>query len=63
MTTFFWSAGHLGWFFFGAIVFSVVCLLVTDIAWRVMRTSSRRLLAIVGVVWVLGIAALVAGYR
>lgn len=62
MLSFFWSSGHLGWFFFAALVFTVVCLLVTDLVWRIIRTSTRKLLAAMALVWLLGIAALVTGW-
>lgn len=60
MTSFFWSAGHFGWFFFGIVVFSVLCLLATDIVWRVMPTSFRKLLSIAAIVWLVGVATLIA---
>lgn len=60
MTSFFWSAGHISWPFFGIVVFSVLCLLATDIVWREVPTSSRKLLSTVSIVWVAGVAALVA---
>ncbi len=60
MTSFFWSSGHLGWPFFGIAVFSSVCLLVTDIVWRVVPTSSRKLLSTAATVWVVGVVALIA---
>lgn len=60
MTSFFWSAGHFGGCFFGIVVFSVLCLLVTDIVWRVMPTSFRKLLLIAAVVWAVGVGALIA---
>jgi len=60
MTSFFWSAGHIGWFFFGVLVFSVLCLLVTDIVWRMRPTSSRKLLSITTMLWAAGVLALIA---
>lgn len=60
MTSFFWSGGQFGWFFFGTLVFSVLCLLATDIVWRVMPTSFRKLLLIAAVVWAAGVGALIA---
>ena len=60
MMPFFWSAGHFGWPFFGIIVFSVLCLVVTDIVWRVVPTSVHKLLAVVAVVWATGVGLLIA---
>ena len=59
MTSFFWSAGHIGWPFFGILVFSVVCLLVTDLVWRVISTSAPKLLSIAALVWTAGVTALI----
>ncbi|WEN15369.1 hypothetical protein PY254_01425 [Rhodanobacter sp. AS-Z3] len=59
MTTFFWSAGHFGWLFFGIVVFSILCLLAADVAWRLVSMSSRKLLAITALVWAAGVTALV----
>lgn len=60
MTSFFWSSGHLGWFFFGIVVFSALCLLATDIVWRVVPTSFRKLLSIATIIWAAGVAVLIA---
>lgn len=60
MTAFFWASGHIGWPFFGIVVFSVLCLLTKDIAWRVVPTSSRKFLLIAAIVWAAGVAALIA---
>lgn len=62
MRSFFWSSGHLGWYFFAALVFSVLCLLLTDVIWRLVRTSSRKLLSAMALVWLAGVAALLAGW-
>lgn len=60
MTSFFWSAGHLAWPFFGIIIFSVLCLVVTDIVWRTVPTSVHKLLAVVAVVWATVVGLLIA---
>lgn len=62
MTLFFWSGGHIGWPLFGLIVFSACCLIVADIVWRVARFPFRRLLLAAGMVWAIGVAAVVARY-
>ena len=59
MTSFFWSSGHIGWPFFSIVVFSVLCLLATDVVWRVISTSSRKLLATGAMIWALGVTALI----
>lgn len=60
MTSFFWSAGHIDWFFLGIVVFSVLCLLTTDVIWRVMPTSRHKLLSIAAIIWASGVAVLIA---
>lgn len=60
MTSFLWSDGHIGWPLFGILVFSGLWLLVTDIAWRVVRAPARTLFTCAGVIWVIGIGALIA---
>lgn len=60
MTSFFWSHGHLGWSFFGVLVYSVLCLLAGDIVWRLTPAPFRRILAIMALIWALGVATLIA---
>lgn len=55
MTPLLWSQGHVAWPLFAAIVFSVVCLIATDIAWRMNRTRFRNFAVASGVTWVAGI--------
>lgn len=62
MTPFFWSAGHIGWPIFGIIVFSAVCILGSDIVWRLVRVSFRKLLLCTGVIWVAGVVIFMALY-
>ncbi len=59
MTSFFWSSGHMGWPFFSIVVFSILCLLATDAAWRVISTSSRKLLSVAGMIWAVGVTVLI----
>lgn len=61
--SFFWSDGHIGWPLFGIVLFTVLALLVTDVVWRLVRISFRRLLICAGVIWILGIVGLVASLR
>lgn len=56
---FFWSEGHVGWPLFGIIVFSVLCLLVTDVVWRLVQIAYCKLLVCVVLVWLVGILGLV----
>lgn len=58
MTSLFWSSDHIAWPFFTIIVFSVLCLLATDIAWRVISARSRTLFSVATLVWAAGVAAL-----
>lgn len=60
MTSFFWSSGHIGWPLFGIVVLSVLCLLATDITWRTVRISIRKLLPIAIAVWAFFAAVIIA---
>lgn len=60
MMSFFWSGGHIGWPLFAIIVFSVCCLVVADIVWRVTRFPFRRLLLAAATAWAVGAAAVIA---
>ncbi|HKZ10780.1 MAG TPA: hypothetical protein VJL61_08740 [Rhodanobacteraceae bacterium] len=60
MTSFFWSQGHLGWPFFGVLVYSVLCLLAGDIVWRLTPAPFRKIFAVMAVIWVAGAVALIA---
>jgi hypothetical protein len=60
MTPFFWSNGHLGWAFFGVLVYSVLCLLAGDIAWRLTPAPFRKILAVMALVWAAGAIVLIA---
>ena len=60
MMSFFWSNGHLGWAFFGVLVYSVLCLLTGDIVWRLIPAPFRKILAVMALVWASGVVALVA---
>ncbi len=60
MTSFFWSNGHLGWAFFGVLVYSVLCLLAGDIVWRLTPAPFRKILGVMALVWAAGIVVLVA---
>ena len=63
MSPFFWSAGHIGWPLFGIVVFTMLVLLVTDVAWRLVQIPFRRLLICAGAVWVAGIVGLIVFSR
>ena len=60
MTPFVWSEGHIGWPLFSILVFSGLYLLVTDIAWRLVRVPARSLLICACVIWLVGVACLIA---
>lgn len=62
MTPFVWSAGHIGWPLFGILVFSGLCLLLTDIVWRTVRMSFRNLFLCAAGVWAVGIAIALVFY-
>lgn len=61
MTQFFWSSGHLGWAFFLLLVYSGVCVLASDLAWRFIKTSGRNLAAAIVVGWLIGVALILSG--
>lgn len=56
---FFWSEGHIGWPLFSIVVFTILCLVVTDVVWRVVRMSFRNLLICAVLVWIVGMVVLV----
>jgi hypothetical protein len=60
MMPFFWSQGHLGWPFFGVLVYSVLCLLAGDIVWRLTPAPFRKILGVMALVWAAGVVALIA---
>lgn len=60
MKSFFWLHGHIGWPFFGVLVYSVLCLVASDIVWRVTPVPFRRILSTVAIIWTAGVAALIA---
>lgn len=62
MTSFFWSHGHVGWSFFGLLVYSALCLLAGDIVWRLTPASFRKILAVMTLVWAAGVVVLVAAW-
>jgi hypothetical protein len=62
MMPFFWSGDHIGWPLFALLVFSVCCLIVADIVWRVARFPFRRLLLAAGSAWTIGVAAVIVLY-
>lgn len=62
MTPFLWSAGHIGWPIFGIVVFSAVCILVSDVVWRIVQVSSRKLLLSSCAIWVAGVVIFMALY-
>jgi hypothetical protein len=58
MNTFLWSQGHIGWPSLAIVVFSVLCLLVTDAVWRTVKTSARSVLLSAGFIWAMGVIAI-----
>jgi hypothetical protein len=64
MKLFLWSQGHFAWPLVEIVGFSVLCLLVTDAVWRIVKTSERRVLLSVGFIWAAGvIAILILGFQ
>lgn len=59
MSAFFWSSGQFGWGLFALLVFSGLWLLLTDLVWRLKTLAFRRLLAMTGAGWCVGVALIV----
>lgn len=55
MSGFFWSSGHLSWGLFFILVYSAVCWLAGDVAWRLVTVGTMRLAALFGACWLLGV--------
>jgi len=62
MNEFFWESGHLGWGIFALIVFSGLWLLLSDICWRLLVMKSGRLLTVMGIGWLAGVAVILLGF-
>ena len=62
MNEFFWESGHLGWGIFALIVFSGLWLLLSDICWRLLVMKSGRLLTVMGIGWLVGVAVILLGF-
>lgn len=60
MNSFFWLHDHIGWPFFGVLVYSVLCLLAGDIVWRVITAPFRKIFSIMVIAWTAGVIALIA---
>lgn len=58
MSEFFWSSGHLGWGCFFILVYTCACLLAGDLVWRLVTVSTRRLMALFSVCWLLGVGVI-----
>lgn len=59
---FFWAAGHIGWPFFAIIVFSVLCFLAIDIAWRTIHLSFVKLAMSAALPWLVGVVVIIVSY-
>jgi hypothetical protein len=62
MNEFLWASGHLGWGIFALLVFTGLWALLTDLVWRLQRMRLARLLAMMGLGWIAGIAMLVLAF-
>jgi hypothetical protein len=57
---FFWHEGHLGWTLFAILVFSMIGLLVLDLAWRTIIVRTVLMLPVALLIWMIGILAIIA---
>lgn len=62
MKEIFWDSGHLGWGIFALVVFSGLWLLFADLGWRLLVMKSRRLLALLGMGWLIGVMVILLGF-
>jgi hypothetical protein len=52
--------GHIGWALFIGLVYSGLCVLATDYAWRCVTMRGTRLFATAGMFWIAGLIVLLA---
>ena len=62
MNGFIWAAGHMGWGIFALLVFTGLWFLLTDLYWRLKKTSTARLVMSVTTGWVVGVALIFLGF-
>lgn len=58
MNEFWWTSGHLGWGIFALIVFTGIWWLLFDLCWRLLTIRINRLLAVMGIAWLVGVACI-----
>lgn len=58
MSSWFWADSHLDWIIFCVVVYSLLSLLVTDYAWRVIKVRMVVFLPVVFFVWGGGVLGL-----
>ncbi|MHB8404788.1 MAG: hypothetical protein ACYDCJ_05120 [Gammaproteobacteria bacterium] len=62
MNEFWWTSGHLGWGIFALIVFTGIWLLLFDLCWRLLTIRINRLLTVMGIAWLVGVACILLGF-
>jgi len=62
MNAFWWTSGHLGWGVFALAVFTGIWWLLSDLCWRLLTISISRLLAVMGIAWLVGVACILLGF-
>lgn len=62
MSGFFWQGGHIGWGIFAVAVFTCLWWLAGDLYWRLRSTRAARMLAGLGVGWLVGAGLIVLGF-
>lgn len=56
----FYHDGHIGWLLFAAVVYTGVCILAADYAWRRLTMSGARLAVLVLMGWAIGLGVIIA---
>ncbi len=62
MNAFWWTSGHLGWGIFALIAFTGIWWLLFDLCWRLVTIRINRLLTVMGIGWLVGVACILLGF-
>ena len=62
MNGFFWASGHLGWGIFALVVFTGLCLLLSDLVWRLSSVKIGRLALAMSISWIVGVGLILLAF-
>ena len=62
MNGFIWASSHLGWGIFALLVFTALWFLLTDLYWRLKKTSTARLMVTLTAGWLIGVALILLAF-